>query len=184
MSLLQNAPSLSRVQSRSTTGSGRANKIKGTSLALPIHANASAHWLASRYTCTTHRLGNFFKGRLQLVSKGSSERLELEFCIRWTIAKASSSTIRLGIFSAATRFSLSRRAHSSASTLFSCPPNWVCFFDKEISSPFSFFLFILYFYFFNLLESERQIPWTRIMFILFTSLGVHASHMLLLEWAT
>ena len=78
-----------------------ANKMKGTSPILPIRANAFTHQLASLYTCTTRRFGNFYKRSLQSVSKGLRERLAIEFFIRCTTARASSSTIRLCIFSIA-----------------------------------------------------------------------------------
>ena len=109
------------VQSQATTGGGRANKMKGTSLTLPIRAKTSVHWLAFLYAWTTCRFGNFFKRSLQSVSKGSRERLVIEFFIRCTTARASSSTIRLYIFSITARCNPSRRAHSSAITLFSFP---------------------------------------------------------------
>ena len=82
-------------------------------LELPSLAKVSAQQFASLYACTTCKLGNMFKRSLQSVSRGSSEKLLLDFFIRWTIANTSSSTIKFGMFSPLANMSPSRRAHSS-----------------------------------------------------------------------
>ena len=79
------------------------------------------HWFASLYAWSTHRFGNFLKRSLQSVSKGSRDKLAIEFFISWTTTKASSSTIRLCMFSIAAMCNLSWKTHSSAITLFTFP---------------------------------------------------------------
>ena len=86
-----------------------------------IRAKASVHWFASLYMCSIRRFGNFLKRSLQLVSKGSRDKLTIEFFIKWTTARASSSIIRLCMFSVAAICNPSWRAHSSAITLFNFP---------------------------------------------------------------